>query len=161
MIRRNSLRAVWLLTFAASAALMGSGASACLPPPPGPVEPTLEERVESVGRSADNIVYGKVVRGNNNGRPTVRFKVLRVYRGALRPGAVIELEPGYGLHGPPCLLFASPPHSRGERGIVFFFAGTPRLNFLAQGHFETMVRNGWVVLPPSELGRRERRRRRR
>src|SRR5687767_12560233 len=100
---------------AAALALAAGPASACLPPPPGEIVPTEAEQVEWVGKRATDILYGVVVRGNYKGKP-IRFKVLHVYRGAHRVGEVLDVEPGWGLNPPLCIL-SPPPVPKGGWGV--------------------------------------------
>lgn len=126
-----------------------SPASACLPPPDGWVPPTEEQRVASAARWSTDIAYGEVVRGSDNGR-TPRFRILHVYKGALRPGTTIAAAPGWGLDPPICAgMFMPPPVLRGQRGVILF-SQYPELNFLSDSELQLMFARGFIQPRPAD-----------
>ena len=138
----NRLIAATGTAFALAVLLHGAPASACLPLP-GWVEPTLEERVRAAARWSTDIVYGVVVRGS--GRERERFRVIHVYKGSLRPGRVIDVRPGWGVHPPPCPgMGMPPPVMRGDYGVIFFNSDRPQLNFLGDRELELMFSEGLI-----------------
>jgi hypothetical protein len=127
------------------AAVLGAGhAPACLPPPEGWVPPSVEERARVGAQWAMDIVYGVVVRGTESGRQE-RFRVLHVYKGPLRPGAVLDVERGWGLNPPMCPgMMMIPPVFRGDYGVIAFRSDRPALNFLGENELEVMFREGLI-----------------
>jgi hypothetical protein len=145
-------RVRWLLAALALTALEGA-ASACLPPLPGTIEPTLEEQVRSAALHSSDIVYGEVIRGSR-GRRRAQFRVHHAYKGAFRPGAVVAAELGWGLDPPMCVgMIQPPPVQRGARGVIFFGSGQPTLNFLGDGELELMFRLGLIAPGPHDRAR--------
>lgn len=138
----------WALALAAAAA--AGAAPACLPPLEGAVEPTEEERIRHVGRSPAAIVYGVVTRSPQSRRGG-RFRVMHVYRGALRPGTTIPVEPGWGLNPPPCFgMMTPPPVERGARGVIVYDPGLPWLNFASESELALMFRLGIIAPGPHD-----------
>ena len=136
------------LRIALAAALLtalAAPAPACVPPLPGEVEPSEAEKVEWVGKSATDIVYGVVTRDDRRGAAPLRFKVLHVYRGRLAVGASLHLEPGWGLDSPGCPgMIVPPPVPRGAWGVAWF-SGEPRtLNFLSEAQVRLLLDGGWI-----------------
>jgi hypothetical protein len=131
------------LAFALAALFDGAPASACLPPPPGWVEPSQEEQVRAAARWSTDIVYGVVVRGSD--REPERFRVIHVYKGSLRPGTVLRVSRGWGLNPPLCHgMLDPPPVMRGEYGVIFFNSDRPELNFLSDEELELMFSEGLI-----------------
>jgi hypothetical protein len=127
---------------AATLALVSGTGSACLPSLPGDVPPTEQEKVADVGRHATDIVYGIVTRGSDSGK-SIRFRIIHVYRGAHRAGEIVDVRPGWGLDGPPCIL-TPPPVIKGAYGVIFFYGDPPELHFLSDRQVQMMFEGGWI-----------------
>jgi hypothetical protein len=143
-----------VLALVPALALAAAPAAACLPPPPGipePPPPTLAERALSIYRVSTDIVYG-VVTGYKDGTP--RFKVLHVYKGNLKPGALIAAETSHGFDFVGCLSGPPPPAFKGEYGVIAFH-GEPRLDYLSDDKLEAMFDAGWIARARSRKGRPE------
>lgn len=121
-------------------------ASACLPPlPDDPPPPSLEERVKGAFEHSTDIVYGVVTGYKKNSGRSIRFRVIHSYKGALAPGARLELEPGYGLDPPPCIgISGMPPVPKGASGVILFNRNFPRLDFVSREELEMMFERGWI-----------------
>jgi hypothetical protein len=142
----------WLV--AAVLAATASAAQACLPPPPGWVEPTAEERVAGAARGASDIVYGEIVRGNDRYQ-RARFRVLHVYKGSARVGSILSMPVGWGLNPPMCagMLGGPPPmprSARGERAVPLVFPTMRELNFVDSGQLAIMLRLGLIQPGPHD-----------
>jgi hypothetical protein len=124
---------------------IGTAVYACPPPIPGmpdPPVPTALERARAIG-SAANIVYGIVTR--EDGSRPARFRIIHVYKGPLRPGAVIEAYPGWGLDAPVCSgMIQPPPAERGTAGVIWFGPDHPEMNFVGDRDLETLFREGLI-----------------
>jgi hypothetical protein len=141
----------WL--FAAALAATASAAPACLPPPPGWVEPTEDERVSGAARGAADIVYGEIVRSNHR-HQQARLRVLHVYKGSARIGSILSLPVGWGLNPPMCagMLGGPPPmrSARGERAVALIFPGMSELNFVDPDELAIMFRLGLIRPGPHD-----------
>ena len=118
--------------------LAASPAAACLPPPPGtpePPPPTREEMVQWMVRTSSDIVSGRVVQGEDRDGD-LRFRVEHVFKGKLRPGAILTAPVGWGIDAPMCFgMIPPPPVRRGTRGTIFFY-DRPELRFIADDDME-------------------------
>jgi hypothetical protein len=139
---RHSLLAVALL-------LAASPAGACLPPPPGTPEPPpvpRDQLLHSIILGSTDIVSGRIVGSLRDGRH--RFRVEQVYKGNLRPGAILTAWHSWGLDAPMCPgMIPPPPVSRGMRGTIFFY-GEPELKFLSDPDMERILALGLLQRPP-------------
>ncbi len=129
-------------------ATSAAAAPACLPPPPGWVEPTAEERARNATRSASDIVYGEIVGVRRQGRH-IRLRVMHVYKGTARVGSILSMPLGWGLNPPPCagMLGGPPPlpdSVRGERVVALVYSGSEAVNLVGTGEFALMLRLGLV-----------------
>ena len=154
-MRDNRLSFAALSGLAVVMAAWAGAASACLPPPPGWVPPTEEERVRSAAQWATDIVYGEVTRGSGSGG-TPRFRILHVYKGSLRPGMTINADRPGAWIAPMCAgMIMPPPVVRGRRGVIFF-SGRPELNFLSDRELELMIAGGFIQAQAAHDDRRPR-----
>lgn len=136
------MRISHLLGTALLAALAGPSL-ACLPPPPGTPEPvplTTAESAEGIYKWSTDIVYG-VVLGNRGDRR--RFRVLHVYKGALKQGQIIEPSFSLGFDPPPCPHMVVRPNFKGDYGVIAFHE-TPELNFVRDDRLKVMFDAGWI-----------------
>lgn len=119
-------------------ALISSPALACPPPIAGQVEPpppTHEETAKSIARSAANIVYGQIVSDFNE---PIRFKVLHVYQGSLKPGFTLNPVNSWGFNPPPCHgMLSLPPPPPGAYGVIAFGA-EPELRWIPDPVLQSM-----------------------
>jgi len=123
---------------------IGTAAGACLPPLPGEEMhvPNDLERAQIIA-AAPNIVYGIVLGDAPAGRG-VRFRIIHVYKGPLRPGQVIEAQAGWGLDAPMCAGMIQPaPAWRGAYGVIFFHAD-PEINFVGEHDLAVLFREGLI-----------------
>lgn len=126
MIAPRTLAAALVLCTAPAAPAL-----ACLPPPPGtpePPTPTPEEQARGIFNFSTDIVYG-VVTGVDQDEGRARFKILHVYKGALKPGTTVSVELTWGFDAPPCLISPPPPPAKGDYGVIAF-RDTPALHYL-------------------------------
>ena len=122
---------------------LGAAARACPPALPGEAPRALNdlERAQAIAASP-NIVYGVVTRSAGW---SARFRIIHVYKGPLRPGAVIEVQSGWGLDGPPCIGTALPsPIPDDTYGVVFFETSRPELNFVEEHDLAILFREGLI-----------------
>lgn len=139
------MKPAWTAAAALFALLSGAGpAAACVPPLPGDREPTVEEKARFAYEHSTDIVYGITLdEGWSNDK--VRFKVLHVYRGQLKPGDVVLLEHGWGYDPPPCFgMIGMPPVMKGTWGVAGFSDSSRGLNWINQPWLDIMFRNGWI-----------------
>jgi hypothetical protein len=123
-------------------------ALACLPPPPGVVEPplpTVKQRAEAIARGSENIVYGVLARGLSNGKQG-KLRILHVYKGSLRVGAGVAIKASWGFDPPMCAgMFGGPPPTpRGTYG-VFAWSGEPELNAVSDEQLAAMFELGVIA----------------
>ncbi len=135
---------VRLVALALAASLSGA-AWACPPPPPGWVPPTQTQRLERSLSEATDIAYGVVTQSGPAGTPS-RFKVLHVYRGALKKGRSIVAKPGWGHPVPMCvgMMGNAPVRPVGAYGVIAFSSSSPELNFIKPEDVQIMIREGWI-----------------
>lgn len=123
-------------------------AAACLPLPPGTIEPpppTVEQRAEAIARDSDNIVYGVLTRAIADGRPG-QLRVLHVYKGNLRVGNRVAIKESWGFDPPMCagMLGGPPPTPKGAYG-VFAWSGEPALNEVSAERLSVMFKRKLIV----------------
>ena len=140
------MRAALRLSAFALALWLGTAACACLPDPPGTPPPPVrseEEKARDAANWATDIVYGVVLRAHGDG--PARFRVLHVYKGALRRGAVIEAEAGWGLDPPMCAGMIQPvPVPPGSYGVIYFRGDDRVLNLLSDNAVAFLIREGLI-----------------
>lgn len=139
------MRAAVIAVAICSSGLGAENASACLPPPPGHIEASETEKFENFIKGATDIVYGVVAEDWSSGEHS-RFKILHVYRGSQKSGAIIEAPPGWGYSPPQCagMLGGPPPVPIGTYGVIAFRAEAPELNFIDPAHVQLMIEQGWI-----------------
>ncbi len=125
---------------------------ACLPPPPGfvePLPPTVDQRAAQIAEQSENIVYGELFSTAYYGRPG-RFRILRVYKGSLRVGNRVKIQPSWGFDPPMCAWMNGGPFPtpKGVKGI-FAWSGEPELKGVSEEIFASMVKQG--LIKPTEV----------
>lgn len=128
-------------------------AAACLPPPPGtpvPPPPTEARLAELTFHGAREIVEGVVIatRPDNS----ARFRIRHVYKGTLRPGAILEIKHYSGM---PCGAPPVPPPIKGGRGILAF-TGEPQVDFVPQALVDRMIADKWIAPSARDRARLQR-----
>lgn len=134
--------AVFLLSFASAPAV------ACLPPPPGYVAPppqTVDQTAALIFRMSDTIVYGELLSEAYYGQPG-RFRILRSYKGHLRAGSRVKIQPSWGFDPPMCagMIGGPPPLPKGAKG-VFAWTGEPELKWVSDEILASMVKQGLIA----------------
>lgn len=123
----------------------------CPPPPPlppGTVPPTRAEILRGEAAQAPNIVYGVVERSIGLAGPEApgAFRLLHVYKGDLRRGALIPMA----AEGRPTSCHYGPDRvARGAAGILFLPAWDRRetlyfVDFVPQSDVEKMIHAGII-----------------
>lgn len=131
------------LSIALGLACLATPAMACLPPPQGGPEPIWEDQLKGVVERAPNIVYGVVEEG---GSSSVRFRVIHVYKGNVKPGAMLQLRVGFvvGPHVPCGLAGPPPPMDKGLYGVAAFNPAYAELNLFDPRDMDTIFNAGWL-----------------
>lgn len=126
-----------LATMLAIAAAALPGAAPACDIAPDWVLPSREERWQTEFEHSKGIVRAVVTRA---GRNKIPFRVLHVYKGALRPGARLTLRPE--IRG--CPVPGRPDRTaRGTAGVIRFTdSGT--FAFLSEQELENMFEKGWI-----------------
>ncbi|AQR74806.1 hypothetical protein BXU08_15105 [Sphingomonas sp. LM7] len=123
-------------------------AAFCLPPPPGmpePTPPSEAEKARVIATTFSNIVSGVVTRNDNK----VRFKILKVYKGTLKRGQVIDAYPAHGFYSDqPCPGMIPPlPTIKGATGVIAFNELPAPLQWVESRWLAEMKRTGLVQDP--------------
>ncbi len=120
-------------------------AALCLPPPPGmpvPPPPSEAEKARVIATTSRNIVAGVVTRNDAK----VRFRILKVYKGGLKRGQVIDAYPEHGFYSEvPCPGMMSPvPTIKGARGVIAFNDLPAPLQWVTPEWLAEMQRTGLI-----------------
>ncbi len=120
-------------------------AALCLPPPPGmpePQPPGEAEKARVIATTSRNIVAGVVTRNDDK----VRFRILKVYKGALKRGQVIDAYPAHGFYsGMPCPgMIPPPPTFKGAKGVIAFDELPAPLRWVTPQWLAEMKRTGLI-----------------
>ena len=125
--------------------LIAVPAAACPPPIPGAVEPPPRPKAEvarSIASWSTEIAYGVVT---NDGGDRPRFKIIHVYKGALKPGQVIRPRVSWGFDRPPCFGMSNPPPvSKGDYGVIAY-STEPELSFVPDDILTEMFKTKLIV----------------
>ncbi|NIJ22005.1 hypothetical protein FHS95_003716 [Sphingomonas naasensis] len=138
----------------ASATFAATPADACSPPVTGVprIAPPGDAVIaESLFRQSSEIVYGRVIRGAGT-RGGARFKVLHVYKGKLKPGAILAIAWTAPM---PCAGVTVPQINKGMSGVIGF-SGAPKLDFIERKWVDRMIADKWIVASPGDRARLQR-----
>jgi hypothetical protein len=115
-------------------------------PPPGQKPATEEEVLKPYFELANGAIYG-IALDSSRGHHLARVKILHVFKGTEKIGAIINGYPSLGFAWPPCALMGLPDPAigKGQKGVILLF-GTdkPDFVFVDQYHLDIMIKAGWI-----------------